>query len=370
MLKPFSCLLTLLIVSLLPILAPAATTSTIHAEWTRYVPPSGYTVSGYRLYQEGQMACQTTNPSATSLDCQVTLNAPTVYFTLTATFTNGTETGHSAPFAFSAPASTPGDIKIETGEVDVNSNWQRITFESTFSSPIVIAGPPTTVQGAQPCVVRIRNITSTGFEIRLTEWEYQDGIHSKESVSYVVTEKGSQILPDGSSIEAGSFTGRNIFRTIPFSGTFAHTPIVLTTIASVNDSTTISGRLRNINIAGFDYTFREQEANIQDHANEIVNYIAWEPGNGTIGSMQYSASIGNTKATHEWKSTIFQSPFTQAPFLISDMQTTNGADPCALRVRNLTTNTFQVKVEEEQSKDTEVEHLGETIGYLALGPVK
>jgi hypothetical protein len=298
----------------------------------------------------------------------VTLNAPTVYFTLTATFTNGTETGQSAPFAFSAPASTPGDIKIETGEVDVNSNWQRVTFESTFSSPIVIAGPPT-VKG-QPCVARIRNITSTGFEIRLTEWEYLDGIHSKETVGYVVIEKGSYTLPDGSTIEAGSFTGRKTFQTIPFNGTFAHTPVVLTTIASVNDSNTVSGRLRNINIAGFDYTFREQEANIQDHANENVNYIAWEPGNGTIGSLQYTASIGNIKVTHEWKSITYQSPFALMPFLLSDMQTTNGVDPCALRVQNLASNSFQIKVQEEQSKDAEIEHVGETIGYLALGPVQ
>jgi hypothetical protein len=42
----------------LPTFISAATNCSIHAEWTQYTPPSGYTVSGFKLYQEGQLAAR------------------------------------------------------------------------------------------------------------------------------------------------------------------------------------------------------------------------------------------------------------------------------------------------------------------------
>ena len=273
----------------LPAFASAATTCSIHAEWTRYTPPSGYTVSGYRLYQEGQLACQTSNSTATAIDCQVTLNTNTTNFTLATAFTDGSESPRSAPFAFSLPNttqtntpptaafavsstsgkaplnitfngssssdsngtitsynwsfgdgssatgqsathaySTPGTFSatlsvtdnqgatstasrtitvqadsqpaatnLETGDVLVSSAWARVSFESAFTNPIVIAGPPKS-NNSDPCVVRIRNVTQTGFDIRLTEWNYLDGTHPAETVRYLVMEKGRTTLPDGS----------------------------------------------------------------------------------------------------------------------------------------------------------------------------
>ena len=48
------------------------------------------------------------------------------------------------------------------------------------------------------------------------------------------------------------------------------------------------------------------------------------------------------------------------------MQTTNNTDTSALRVQQVNGTGFQVKVEEEQSKDSEVSHGTETVGYLSL----
>ena len=56
--------------------------------------------------------------------------------------------------------------------------------------------------------------------------------------------------------------------------------------------------------------------------------------------------------------------------LLADMQTTNNIDTSALRVQQLTATGFQVKVEEEQSKDSEVTHPAETVGYIALDKVE
>lgn len=436
----------------LPTFAAAATTSSIHAEWTAYTAPSGYTVAGYKLYQEGTLACQTQDAIATSLDCTVTLIADTTNFTLTASFSDGTESPHSAAFAFTktteivtelkaiivpstlsgtAPFSVTFDatsssgsiasylwdfgdgatatgstashlyttsgiysakltvadnqgntntasttvtvqaeqetasMSIEAGEVSVTTSWVHVNFDSTFNNPIVVVGPPR-FNNSDPGVARIRNITSTGFDVRLYEWNYQDGTHPAETVNYLVMEKGRTALPDGSIVEAGSFTGTTYFKTVNFSASLTKTPVVATTIASVNETDTISGRLKNIGLTGFSYYFREQEKNTNRHANEIVNYIAWEPGSGTIGSIQYEVATTGAKVTSSWYAKTLQGTYSQAPMVMADMQTTNSTDTSALRLSTVATTGFQVKVEEEKSKDTEVSHPVETVGYLVL----
>ena len=72
-----------------------------------------------------------------------------------------------------------------------------------------------------------------------------------------------------------------------FSGLFNTIPVVLTTIASENEIDTISSRTSKISTASFAYYFKEQEKNKNQHVKETVHYIAWEPGQGTIGTLRY-----------------------------------------------------------------------------------
>ena len=284
--------------------------------------------------------------------------------TLTVTDNKGASSTSSTTITVEDAPQAVG-INIEVGEVEVSSNWVRVPLESTFTNPIVVAGPPR-FNNSDPCVVRIRNVDKTGFEIRLTEWNYQDGTHPAETVSYIVLEKGRTTLPDGSKVEAGSFTGTTRFKTVPFSGTFAKAPVVLTTIASINETDTISGRIKNIGLSGFSYYFREQEKNTNTHANETVNYIAWEPGKGTLGSLQFEAATTGNSVTSSWYTKALQSAFSQVPLVLADMQTTNDTDPSALRMQQVTATGFQVMVEEEKSRSTNVSHYAETVGYLAI----
>ncbi|WP_306549706.1 PKD domain-containing protein [Desulfobulbus sp.] len=256
-------------------------------------------------------------------------------------------------------------LNMETGEISVTDKWVRVPLTGTFQNPIVIAGP-VGFNNADPGVVRLRNVDKTGFDIKFAEWNYLDGTHPEETLSYLVVEKGRFTLDDGSSVEAGSFAGTTSFKTISFSTAFAKTPVMLTTIASANEADTISGRIKNIGLSSFAYYFREQEKNTNTHANETVNFIAWEPGTGSIGSVQFEVGTTAKAVTNAWYSRTYQTSFTQPPLLLADMQTTANTDTSALRVQLLTATEFQVKVEEEKSKDTEITHPVETVGYLAL----
>jgi PKD repeat protein len=294
-------------------------------------------------------------------------------YTTAATFTatlqvidnQGAKSATAVAIKAQAKEEEPAHLNMELGEISVGSKWIRVTLDNTYINPIVIAGPPS-FNDTEPCVVRLRNVNSTGFDIRLTEWDYLDGNHPEEIVSYLVMEKGRFTLPDGSAVEAGAFTGTTRFSTVPFSTAFSKAPVVVTTITSFNQDRAISGRLRNIDSSGFSYYFSQQERNRNRHANETIHYIAWEPGKGTVGSMQFEAATTPNAVTHYWHRASFQEPFTHGPLLLADMQTTNEADPSALRMRRITTTGFQVRVEEEQSNDPETSHVAETVGYLAF----
>jgi len=257
------------------------------------------------------------------------------------------------------------ELNLEVGEIGVTGDWSRVTFSNTFTNPIVIAGPASN-NDAEPGVIRLRNIDTTGFDIKFAEWDYLDKTHPEEVVSFIAIEKGQYTLPDGSKLEAGTFTGSTKWATIPFSETFAKTPVVITTVASENEGETISGRVKAVSTTSFSYYFREQEINVNKHAAETINYIAWEPGQGTLGEMQYTIATTADAVQHEWYDLTFPSAQESAPLILADMQSTDGGDTSALRMQNLTATGMEVKVEEEQSKDLEVSHTTETVGYIAL----
>ena len=257
-------------------------------------------------------------------------------------------------------------LNIETGEISVGSTWVRVPLTAgAFTDPVVIAGPPST-NDSQPCVIRVQNVTPTGFDIRLAEWDYLDGTHPAETVSYLVMDKGRTTLPDGSIVEAGSFAGTPTNQNVRFNGLFNTIPVVLTTIASENEIDTISSRTSKITTASFAYYFKEQEQNKNQHVKETVHYIAWELGQGTIGTLRYEVTRAANGLTDAWGTVPFQQDFTQAPVFLADMQTNNNSDTAALRADNAAPTGAQLKVEEEQSKDTETTHPEETVGYLAL----
>jgi len=89
----------IVILFLCSVIPANAVNKSIRVEWG-YTPPSAPAVSGFNLYQEGVLTCQTQDPTSTAMDCFVNLTKEVTNFTLTAAFVDNTESPHSAPFAF------------------------------------------------------------------------------------------------------------------------------------------------------------------------------------------------------------------------------------------------------------------------------
>ncbi len=80
-----------------------------------------------------------------------------------------------------------GEVIGESGKINVDMNWQTISFNHTYANPVVVANVLSN-SDSNPVFTKVKNITPNGFEIRLEEWDYQDKVHGAEAVSYLVFE--------------------------------------------------------------------------------------------------------------------------------------------------------------------------------------
>jgi hypothetical protein len=266
------------------------------------------------------------------------------------------------------PVDPPPLIHFEVGEIQINHNWIRVDFQEVFDDPIVIARA-FSLNGGDPGVVRIRNIDSSGFEIRVQEWDYLNGSHVFEMVGYIVVERGKHALADGTLIEAGSFETdkTNSFGTVSFDQPFNDLPVVLSAIVSFNGTDTVTGRIRKISIQGFEFCMQEQESNPKSHLTETINYIAWEPCTVNVGNFTFEVGTTGDIVKHGFHSIQFDQSFMSSPVFMADMQTADGSNTANVRWQNKNTQTVEVQIDEEQSSDTEIKHTTESVGYMVFG---
>jgi len=264
------------------------------------------------------------------------------------------------------PNSNPA-FPLEIGEVSVDHNWKRVAFNDTFIDPVVVANP-LSYNGGNPAVLRIRNVESTGFDIRVQEWDYLDGAHTTENVSYIVMERGAYALPDGTMVEAGTFDTdtTSSFGWVDFSQTFNQVPVVTSTVSSFNEEDAVCSRLRNIDTTGFEFRMQEQELNRQIHTIETISYIAWEPSSGTVGNLTFEVDKTDDMITHNLQTIVYNETFMATPVFLADMQTTDGWDTANLRQQNKDLYGIDINITEEQSRDSEIYHTTEVVGYMVF----
>jgi len=269
------------------------------------------------------------------------------------------------------PNSKP-EISLETGEVSVDENWKRVEFNDSFVNPVVVA-KPSSYNETDPTVVRIKNVDSTGFDIRIQEWDYLDGSHAFETVGYIVIEGGSYTLKNGAKVKAGSFdtdkTGS--FGWVDFSETFNQAPVIATSVISFNEEDAVCCRLRNIDTTGFDFCMQEQELNCQSHASETISYIAWEPSSGTIDdTLVFEVNRTGDVMQGTFQTISFDQMFMSIPVFIADIQTGDGMNTANLRWETKEIDSVDVKITEEQSRDSETYHTTEVVGYMVFAPAE
>jgi len=225
--------------------------------------------------------------------------------------------------------------------VKVTNDWSHISLPSAYIAPVIIAGPPSYNSGS-PGVVRIKNVTSDGYEgsfqINFSEWDYLDGAHVGETIPHVALESGRYTMPDGSIWEAGTFTldKTRSFAGQVFSQSFPKAPQLFLTIQTANEDQAVTVRAKSVTANGFSAALYEQESLNNGHTAETIGYLAlYSPtgsGLAVIGGQEVSYLTQNAAVTHQWLPIINSSIF----------------------------------VEEEQSRDIELGHTTEYIDAVSI----
>ena len=288
---------------------------------------------------------------------------------------------------------------MESGTVQLNAtgsnpNWVKVTLQQTYTTPPLIFSIATS-DGGDPCALRIRNVTTSSFEILQVEPPNQDGPHKKMTIHYIAIDSGEHYLPDGTRIVASKISTtaqqgyKNVdveksWENISFANAFDDTPIVLGMIQTLNNEVNdipnepsapfLTTVIKSVKTDGFSLALERSEVNVSDVNNsEIIAYMAIENDkNGTIpangGSVLYETASKND--VQGWSngcySYDFVNTYSDAPNVVSTKQTRNGDNGGWFRRCSLDENSTGLTVDEDKYNDSERSHIKETAGIVVF----
>ena len=103
-----------------------------------------------------------------------------------------------------------------------------------------------------------------------------------------------------------------------------------------------------------------------DTKGEEIAYIAWEPSSGSFDGMTFEIGRTEDVINDQYEKIILYETFPEIPVIFPFMQTSDGGDTANLQCRDRALDSFEVKVAEEQSFNTEVAHTTEVVGYMVF----
>lgn len=322
--------------------------------------------------------CQTVILGMDEASDQGTIDSCSIYnYSLTRTWTAGDYCGNhaSAQQVITIQDATAPDIyriytlpngkRMVAGVMEnVSQRWKTIEFPIQFGTIPVVLTQVITDNEQEAVVTRMRNISTSRFQLRLQEEEASGGNHAMESVAWVAFEPGSY---SGSSLpfEIGSMLASSSNSVINFSPPIP-SPGFIGTIQSFNENNPANIRINSLSSTSASI-FCQEETSLDpetNHGFETVGYIALD-GTGYIRnqSNEIVGETGRVSVDHNAVTVNLLNRY-HNPVVILGGVTMNGSQPVTIRVRNVTATSFSVWVDEwEYLNQT---HLVENLTYLVV----
>jgi len=286
------------------------------------------------------------------------------------------------------------------GTVVGQTDFTSVSFRQTYSTiPLVFVLP--TTDGGDPCDIRIRNVTTAGFELSQVEPPPKDGAHAAMTVSYFAIEPGTATLSDGTVLHAGSLSTTTTVRSsavfgsaggfdpISFPSVFTVAPSLLAQVQTTNSETGAPGgpstpwltaAVQNLSAAGAELSLERAEVNDGSSVTlpETIGYLAITPRASQFSdganTILYDAFITGDTLTG-WDdqspagsgvSVSFNQSLGAAPLVIGNLARRDGGDGGWLRRGALSGTSVRLTVDEDQFNDTERNHTTESASLVAF----
>ncbi|TDU80725.1 uncharacterized protein (DUF1800 family) [Prosthecobacter fusiformis] len=274
--------------------------------------------------------------------------------------------------AHAAPANFESRV-ITTPVQSTGDQWNAVTFTRTFATPPVVIMGPATQTNSEQCLMRVRNVTTTGFEYQIDEWDFKNGYHPAETVHFFALTEGTHVFGTQRwQVGRASAVNRTPV-SISLSG-FTAAPVVLGQVETTVNSAGVTGkgtkalktRISSVTTSGFQVKLETQELDTAAISNEGISYVAVSTGTGYLDGKILSAVRTTGGITSTLATVTFPAAHT-APVLIAQTQSATEADAGEVKMASLSTTSVQLRIQEETSLDAETTHVAEDLGYIVLG---
>ncbi len=279
---------------------------------------------------------------------------------------------------------TAGPVaQLEAGTVTVGGANVTVNLTNNYVSAVV-ACTIQYVNNTSPVVTRVTNVTSSSFDVRLQNPSGSAVV--SETVNWIVVEEGSWTI-DGVNIDAQTYLS-TVTDDAPSTwigqaqayGQAFTSPVVLGQVMSDNDPdwTVFWNKGSAVGNPPSATTIVTGKTVCEDtiiaRVDETVGFIVIESGHGTIGGVEFEASLGTDTVQGIDNAPpyayTFNTAFAAAPQVrIANMAAVDGNNGGWAYIHGATgasaTQLF-VSIDEDQIGDTERWHTTEQVGYLVF----
>ena len=257
----------------------------------------------------------------------------------------------------------------EVGSVTTTDQNERVSFQNTYKNPVVITGGFRR-SGAHHTTVRVQNVSTNGFDIRLIDWECRNPAHGPEKIPYMVVESGTYQLPNGKKLMAGNYSlvthewGQRLFP-----GSFDELPILLSQVITENESDPVVVQFDKTLLEVDKFTMRLHENRRADsvHAPERVGVVAVEPGVYSNADFSFETADKDFPIGPSIRSIPLRQTYESTPVVFGSIQTTNENLSATVHTRSVGLDTVRLSLDYENCSNFEGFALEEQMNYLTFG---
>jgi len=306
----------------------------------------------------------------------------TYYFTVHASNSAGESWGSSGSFITEADTS-PKMVRTTVNAVS-NTSWTSVDLGQSYNSAVIIATPIYPNSSIAPVVTRIRNVSGSGFEVKI---DRSDGLTGTVNVdvSIVAVEEGVYTLAtDGVTMEAVKYTSTVTARKNNWTAearTYQNsytTPVVVGQVMSTNDVNWSifwsigSSRSDPVDASNLNVGKHVGEDVTTTRADETIGYIVIEAGSGTINGVAYEAALGADlpegvgETSTGWTYNLSGGLASASAVALSQsgVDGNDGGYAVLYGATPFTATTITLAIDEDQMTDSERNHVNEQACYI------
>ncbi|MFB6283398.1 MAG: S8 family serine peptidase [Halobacteria archaeon] len=245
----------------------------------------------------------------------------------------------------------------DVGTSETDHTWSSIT-QNTGRRLVQTQ----TFNGNDPGHARMRGDSVSYEEERSVDNEMA---HTVEKIGYAgfdntvlnATSGSTEAVGEVGSVEIGA---AGSWQTVDLNGSYRN-PVVVTSPLTYQGRDPAHVRVRNVGNGSFEMQVEEWNYLNEKHTTETVNYMVVEEGSHSL-SKGVTLDAGRLTADHGWSSV--NSPVSSGGVVLSQVMSYNGAQSVVTRHRNVGSNGFGLRLQEEEGNNGV--HAKETVGYVSI----